>query len=150
MKKSNNLKRVYFLLSGLIILNLVIIGILSKNALASKIEEVDSPGWNIQLRPNVLFGSDGRVLYVMDMNVPLYRGENNLLFAAPKYTPNNDISYMFKGFGIYAIDTLVNWWKKAPSPSTTSTTCLQKGWLMITNTEAIDSHTRSHPYFPAQ
>lgn len=93
MKKCNNLKKIYIVLSSLIILNLIIIGILSKNAHASKIEELDSPGWNIQLRPNVLFGSDGRVLYVMDMNIPLYRGENNLLFAAPKYTPNNESSW---------------------------------------------------------
>ena len=47
----------------MIILNLIIIGIFSENAHASKIEEVDSPGWNIQLRPNVLFGSDGRFNY---------------------------------------------------------------------------------------
>ncbi|MBN1574682.1 MAG: inverse autotransporter beta domain-containing protein [Deltaproteobacteria bacterium] len=45
------------------------------------------------MRPSVLFGSDGRVLYVMDMNIPIFQGEDNLLFAAPKFTPNNESSW---------------------------------------------------------
>ena len=60
MKMGNNLKRVSVILSSLIIFNLIIIGLFSGNVFASKIEELDSPlGWNIELRPSVLFGSDG-------------------------------------------------------------------------------------------
>ena len=84
MNKNSKTNQILILLLSLfLIISLFTIGIFSENALANKIEEVDSLCWNIQLRPNVLFGSDGRVLYVMGMNVPLYRGENNLLFAAP-------------------------------------------------------------------
>ena len=61
MKNDFSLRRINIILQGLIILNLIIIGIFSKKAHASKIEEEDSPGWNIQLRPNILFGSDGEV-----------------------------------------------------------------------------------------
>ncbi|MBN1574684.1 MAG: hypothetical protein JW984_15915 [Deltaproteobacteria bacterium] len=89
MKNSNSIRKIHIILTFLVFSFFILVGLFSQNARASKIEEMDSTlGWNIQLRPSVLFGSDGRVLYVMDMNIPLYNGEDNLLFAAPKFTPN--------------------------------------------------------------
>ncbi len=45
--------------------------------------------WNIYFRPGVRFGTESRVLYIMDFLIPLYQDENNIFFSNIKYTPND-------------------------------------------------------------
>ncbi len=54
-------------------------------------EEKADPGsaWNIYFRPGVRFGTESRVLYIMDFLIPLYQDEKNIVFSNIKYTPND-------------------------------------------------------------
>ena len=52
-------------------------------------ETDDDSDWTIYFNPAVRFGTNDRVLYVLDFLVPLYRGEKNILFANTKFTPND-------------------------------------------------------------
>ena len=45
--------------------------------------------WNIYFRPGVRFGTESRVLYIMDLLVPIYQDEKNIVFSNIKYTPND-------------------------------------------------------------
>ncbi|MBN1574159.1 MAG: inverse autotransporter beta domain-containing protein, partial [Deltaproteobacteria bacterium] len=40
-------------------------------------------------RPGVRFGTESRVLYIMDFLIPLYQDEKNIVFSNIKYTPND-------------------------------------------------------------
>jgi len=44
---------------------------------------------SVYFRPAVRFGTDDRVLYILDFFVPVYRGNNDLLFVNAKFTPDN-------------------------------------------------------------
>jgi hypothetical protein len=55
---------------------------------ADKADDTD-PTWNIYFRPGVRFGTESRVLYILDFLVPLYRDDKNILFGNVKYTPND-------------------------------------------------------------
>jgi hypothetical protein len=63
--------------------------LLSSNASANSCMNSEDPKWTIYFRPGVRFGTDDRTLYVMDFLVPLYQGDKGILFANPKYTPND-------------------------------------------------------------
>ncbi|MBN1574010.1 MAG: inverse autotransporter beta domain-containing protein, partial [Deltaproteobacteria bacterium] len=54
-------------------------------------DKTDDPGsaWNIYFRPGVRFGTESRVLYIMDFLIPLYQDEKNIVFSNIKYTPND-------------------------------------------------------------
>jgi hypothetical protein len=45
--------------------------------------------WTIYLRPAVRFGSDDRVLFIVDALVPVYRGADDIVFINGKFTPDN-------------------------------------------------------------
>ncbi len=40
----------------------------------------------IYARPSVRFGTDDRTLYIMDILIPLYQGQKNVLFFNPRFT----------------------------------------------------------------
>jgi len=52
-------------------------------------DAADDIAYSIYFRPGVRFGTDSRTLYIMDLLVPLYRDEKNILFGNIKYTPND-------------------------------------------------------------
>jgi len=56
---------------------------------AGQISADDSPDTKIYFRPAVRWGTNDRVLYVMDFLVPLYQGEKSIVFSNIKFTPDN-------------------------------------------------------------
>lgn len=50
----------------------------------------DTKDLSIYFRPAVRFGTDDRVLFIMDFLVPVYRGNKDLLFVNTKFTPDTD------------------------------------------------------------
>jgi Inverse autotransporter, beta-domain len=46
-------------------------------------------GYSVYFRPGVRFGTDDRTLYIMDLLVPFYQDDKNIVFGNIKYTPNN-------------------------------------------------------------
>jgi hypothetical protein len=49
----------------------------------------DAKDLSVYFRPAVRFGTDDRVLYIMDFLVPVYRGDTNIVFLNTKLTPDN-------------------------------------------------------------
>jgi hypothetical protein len=63
--------------------------LLTPNVFAENEIRKDDKEWTIYFHPGVRFGTDNRTLYIMDFLVPLSQGDKNILFANPKYTPND-------------------------------------------------------------
>ena|GEM_PF-576683 len=57
-------------------------------AVAQDIKTDDST-YNIYFRPAIRWGTNGRTLYIADFFIPLYQGDKSILFANPKFTPND-------------------------------------------------------------
>ncbi len=47
-------------------------------------------GYSVYFRPGIRFGSDSRTLYIMDLLVPFYQDDSNIVFGNIKYTPNSN------------------------------------------------------------
>jgi hypothetical protein len=77
----------------LLLINLVIVlgslALFPPDIRAENDSDKDSPEWTIYFRPGVRFGTDNRTLYIMDFLVPLYKDDRNILFANPRFTPND-------------------------------------------------------------
>ena len=66
-------------------------GIFALPATAAK-EKADTDSgsaWNIYFRPAIRWGTNSRTLYIVDFLIPLYQDDKNILFANPKFTPND-------------------------------------------------------------
>jgi hypothetical protein len=89
MKAFHNLRNRTKLFITIITVTTIVFGLLSSNVSAAGEKAKDDPKWTIYFHPGVRFGTDDRTLYIMDYLVPLYQGDKNILFANPKYTPND-------------------------------------------------------------
>jgi hypothetical protein len=58
-------------------------------AFAASNDKDDNRPWTIHFNPGVRFGTDNRMLYILDFLLPLYQDNKNILFANPRYTPND-------------------------------------------------------------
>jgi len=67
---------------------------LSGEAIADSVETDDS-SYNIYFRPAIRWGTNDRVLYIVDFLIPLYQGDRSILFANPKFTPNDRDGWEF-------------------------------------------------------
>jgi len=45
--------------------------------------------WTIYLRPAVRFGTDDRVIFIIDALAPVYRGDKDIVFINTKFSPDN-------------------------------------------------------------
>ena len=70
-------------------LHLFFFSLISATAAASAEVEEKGSNWTLYFRPGVRFGTDDRILYILDFLVPLYQGKRNILFFNPKFSPNN-------------------------------------------------------------
>jgi hypothetical protein len=69
---------------------LVIVGVLLSLTMGSgrlaAAPETDDSSLPIYVRPSVRFGTDDRTLYIMDILIPLYQGQKDVLFFNPRFT----------------------------------------------------------------
>jgi hypothetical protein len=61
----------------------------ASSAHATSDDKNGGPTWMIYFNPGVRFGTDNRTLYILDFLVPLYQDDKSILFANPRYTPND-------------------------------------------------------------
>jgi hypothetical protein len=91
MKRRNHFRR--FLSFGpLIILAFFLVFsvfLFASSAYATTDDKNGGPPWTIYFNPGVRFGTDNRTLYILDFLIPLYRDDKSILFAEPRYTPND-------------------------------------------------------------
>ena len=66
---------------------LLVLFILSPFADQTRADEDND--WTIYFYPSVRFGTNNRILYILDFLIPLYQGEKNIFFANAKFTPND-------------------------------------------------------------
>ncbi len=50
----------------------------------------DAKDLSVYFRPAVRFGTDDRVLFIMDFLMPVYRGDKDIVFINTKFTPDTD------------------------------------------------------------
>jgi len=73
----------------LILVTALVTAIFAAPSFAADEKKDTGSAWNIYFRPGVRFGTESRVLYIMDFLIPLYQDENNIFFSNIKYTPND-------------------------------------------------------------
>jgi hypothetical protein len=89
MKAFHNLQNYSKCSIRIITVSIIAVSLLVPGAFAEDKAKKGDTKWTIHFRPGVRFGTDNRTLYIMDFLVPLHQGDKNILFANPKYTPND-------------------------------------------------------------